>query len=57
MKLTTMRGPFRFGKNNMSVQNYYAFEAARDGGKVATKLIGTPLASHVDPYGAQCSLP
>ena len=53
----SVRGPFRFNKNNMPVQNYYAFETVRDGGKVATRLVGTPLASHADSYAAQCSLP
>ena len=53
----SVRGPFRFGKNNMPVQNYYAFETARDGGKLTTRLIGTPLAAHADAYAAQCSLP
>lgn len=54
----SVRGPFRFNKNNMPVQNYYAFETVRDGGKgVSTKLVGTPLADHADPYAAQCSLP
>ncbi len=33
----SVRGPFQFGKNNMPVQNYYAFETQRVGGKVATK--------------------
>ncbi|MDF3833213.1 ABC transporter substrate-binding protein [Cupriavidus basilensis] len=53
----SVRGPFRFGKNNMPIQNYYAFETTRDAGKLATKLIGTPLAAHTDPYAPQCTLP
>ncbi|MDP3082713.1 MAG: ABC transporter substrate-binding protein [Rubrivivax sp.] len=53
----SVRGPFRFGKNNMPVQDYYAFETTRDGGKLVTRLIGTPLAAHADPYAAQCTLP
>ena len=53
----SVRGPFQFGKNNMPVQNYYAFETQRVGGKVATKLIGTPLPAHADSYAAQCNLP
>lgn len=53
----SVRGPFRFNKNNMPVQNYYAFETVRDGGKVATKLVGTPLPVHADSYAAQCNLP
>ena len=52
----SVRGPFRFGKNNMPVQNYYAFETWRDAGKIATRLIGTPLSAHADPYGQQCPL-
>jgi len=52
-----VRGPFRFGKNNMPIQDYYAFETTRTGGKLATRLIGTPLAAHADPYATQCTLP
>lgn len=53
----SVRGPFKFGINNMPVQNYYAFETVRVGGKVATKSIGTPLAAHADSYAALCKLP
>jgi branched-chain amino acid transport system substrate-binding protein len=53
----SVRGPFQFGKNNMPVQNYYAFETQRVDGKVATKAIGIPLAAHADSYAAQCNLP
>jgi branched-chain amino acid transport system substrate-binding protein len=52
----SVRGPFRFGKNNMPVQNYYAFETWRDAGKIATRLVSTPLSAHVDAYGPQCPL-
>ena len=52
----SVRGPFRFGKNNMPVQNYYAFETWRDAGKIATRLVGTPLSAHADAYGPQCPL-
>ena len=55
-ELKSVRGPFRFGKNNMPVQDYYAFETMRDGGKVATRVVGTPLKAHVDAYAAQCPL-
>jgi branched-chain amino acid transport system substrate-binding protein len=56
-ELKSVRGPLKFGKNNMPVQDYYAFETARDGGKLVTRLVGTPLKAHVDPYAAQCALP
>jgi branched-chain amino acid transport system substrate-binding protein len=52
----SVRGPFRFGHNNMPVQNYYAFEAVQAGGKLAIKHVATPLKEHVDAYGAQCPL-
>ena len=56
-ELRSVRGPFAFGRNNMPVQDYYAFETARDGAKVVTRLVGTPFKAHVDPYVAQCTLP
>jgi branched-chain amino acid transport system substrate-binding protein len=56
-ELKSVRGPFAFGKNHMPVQDYYAFETARDAGKLVTRLIGTPLKGHVDPYAAQCPMP
>jgi branched-chain amino acid transport system substrate-binding protein len=52
-----VRGPFRFGRNNMPIQNYYAFETVRAGAKLVTRPIGTPLPAHADAYAAQCSLP
>jgi branched-chain amino acid transport system substrate-binding protein len=53
----SVRGPFKFGTNNMPVQNYYAFETVRTSGKVTTKQIGTPLAAHADSYASLCKLP
>jgi branched-chain amino acid transport system substrate-binding protein len=52
----SVRGPFRFNNNNLPIQNYYAFEALKDGGKVAIKQVATPLKDHVDAYHAQCAL-
>jgi branched-chain amino acid transport system substrate-binding protein len=52
----SVRGPFRFNNNNLPVQNYYAFEAAKDNGKVAIRQAGTPLKEHVDAYHTQCPL-
>jgi branched-chain amino acid transport system substrate-binding protein len=50
----SVRGPFRFNKNNLPIQNYYAFQATANG---AVKLLGTPLANHGDVYVAKCALP
>lgn len=55
-ELKSVRGPFRFGNNNMPVQNYYAFEAVKNAGKLVVKQIGTPLKEHADTYAAQCPL-
>ena len=52
----SVRGPFRFANNNMPVQNYYAFEAVREGGKLAIKHVATPLQNHADAYSQQCQL-
>jgi branched-chain amino acid transport system substrate-binding protein len=52
----SVRGPFRFNNNNLPVQNYYAFEAVKDAGKVVVKQVATPLTAHVDAYHHQCPL-
>jgi branched-chain amino acid transport system substrate-binding protein len=53
----SVRGQFRFNKNNMPVQNYYAFQVVSEAGKPAVKMLGTPLAAHADSYQSQCALP
>jgi branched-chain amino acid transport system substrate-binding protein len=52
----SVRGPFRFNKNNMPVQNYYAFQVASEGGRPVVKMVGTPLAAQADSYQAKCGL-
>ncbi len=53
-ELKSVRGPFSFNTNNMPVQNYYAFQAVKDGNNVSVKQLGTPLTDHHDVYAAQC---
>lgn len=53
-ELKSVRGPFRFNNNNLPVQNYYAFQTVKDGGRVTVKQVGTPLPEHQDAYAAQC---
>jgi len=55
-KLESVRGPFEFGHNNMSIQNFYAFETVKDGDKVRNRLVATPLPQHKDAYAAKCPL-
>lgn len=52
----SVRGPFQFNKNNMPVQNYYAFQVANVGGQPTVKLLGTPLPAHADSYQSKCAL-
>jgi branched-chain amino acid transport system substrate-binding protein len=52
----SVRGPFRFNNNNLPVQNYYAFEAVKQGGKLAITQVATPLKNHADAYHGQCPL-
>ncbi len=52
----SVRGPFRFNNNNMPVQNYYALEVMKEGGKPVMKSLGIPLAAHQDAYHAKCPL-
>ncbi|MDZ5456911.1 ABC transporter substrate-binding protein [Azohydromonas lata] len=51
----SVRGPFKFNTNNMPVQNYYAFDAKKEGGKLVVRQVGTPLTLHADAYVAQCA--
>ena len=52
----SVRGPFQFNINNMPIQNYYAFEVVKDGGKTVTRQIGTPLSKHKDAYLSKCGI-
>jgi branched-chain amino acid transport system substrate-binding protein len=53
-ELKSIRGPFKFGNNNMPVQNYYAFQTVKEGSEVTVKLLSTPLPDHQDAYVALC---
>jgi branched-chain amino acid transport system substrate-binding protein len=53
----SIRGPFRFGKNNFPVQNFYATEIARlPDGKLIESNRGILLKDDVDPYAAECPM-
>lgn len=54
-EIKSVRGPFRFNNNNMPIQNYYAFQVVNQGGKLVTRLLGTPLPEHKDVYFAKCA--
>lgn len=52
----SVRGPFRFNKNNMPIQNYYAFQVVGAGAAPVIKLLGTPLENHADAYQSKCGM-
>ncbi|SFB38268.1 amino acid/amide ABC transporter substrate-binding protein, HAAT family [Collimonas sp. OK607] len=55
-EFSSVRGPFRFNNNNFPIQNYYVFQVAKESGKPAVKLLGTPLPDHKDAYYTKCQL-
>lgn len=51
------RGNFRFGTNNMPVQNFYLREVVEDAdGTWTTKVVKTVFTDHVDSFAAECSM-
>ncbi|HUQ75629.1 MAG TPA: ABC transporter substrate-binding protein [Burkholderiales bacterium] len=52
----SLRGNFRFGNNNFPIQDYYAGQIVKDGGKPRIKTDELVLKDHGDAYGSQCSL-
>ena len=55
-EVRSVRGPFAFNRNNMPVQNYYAFESVKTTAGVKGKLTATPFTRHTDAYEALCKL-
>ncbi|SEA86615.1 amino acid/amide ABC transporter substrate-binding protein, HAAT family [Variovorax sp. YR216] len=53
----TVRGSFAFNNNNMPIQNFYVFQAAKSGDGVQMKQVATALSAHKDSYAKDCKLP
>jgi branched-chain amino acid transport system substrate-binding protein len=50
-----LRGNYKFGVNGFPIQDFYAFEVAKDaGGRVSLKTIATVLKAHQDVYASEC---
>jgi branched-chain amino acid transport system substrate-binding protein len=57
VKYDSIRGPFRYGKNNFPVQNFYATEVARlPDGKLIEANRGVVLKEQADAYVAECQM-
>ncbi|MDB5897152.1 MAG: transporter, substrate-binding protein [Ramlibacter sp.] len=52
----TVRGSFAFNNNNMPVQNFYIFQAVKNGERVEMKQIATSMTAHKDAYAKDCPL-
>lgn len=53
----SLRGSFRFNKNNYPIHDMHIFEVIKDGkGRFNLKTIATPLKDHQDAYVTQCGL-
>ncbi|MES2537948.1 MAG: ABC transporter substrate-binding protein [Pseudomonadota bacterium] len=52
----SVRGNFRFGNNNMPIQDYHVYQVVKKGDGQEFKLAATPLASYQDPFAASCPL-
>ena len=53
----SVRGALKFNNNNFPINNWYAFEAAKDAkGRVSLKTIATPLTDYQDSYHDKCPM-
>ena len=53
----SVRGTLKFNNNNFPINNWYAFEVAKDAkGQVSLKTIATPLTDYQDSYHDKCPM-
>lgn len=53
----SVRGTVKLGTNQVSIQDFYAFEVIRDAnGRYTYKTLAKSLPQHPDPYHAQCKM-
>jgi len=56
-RFESVRGAFKFNKNQMPIQNYYLRVVAKDGqGRIVNKTIGTIFKDHGDAYVQDCEM-
>src|SRR5688572_18763176 len=56
-KFGSVRGPFKFNRNQMPIQNYYLRVVAKDAqGRIVNKTIGTIFKDHGDAYVQDCQM-
>lgn len=53
----SVRGTLKFNNNNFPINDWYAFEVAKDAkGRVSLKTVATPLKDYQDSYHTQCPM-
>ena len=53
----SVRGSFKFNKNQYPIQNLYMREVVKTkDGKITNRLVGTVLTAHADAFAAQCPM-
>lgn len=52
----SVRGDFKFAKNQHPIQNIYVREVIQEGEIFTNKIIATALTNHSDAYGKECGL-
>ncbi len=53
----SVRGPFKYGKNHMPIQNFYLREVQKDSeGNWVTKIVDTVYKDHQDPFVNECKM-
>ena len=56
-KWQSVRGPFKFNKNQYPIQNYYLRVVGKDSqGRLVNKTIGTVFKDHGDAYVQDCAM-
>ena len=56
-RFESVRGPFKFNKNQYPIQNYYLRVVGRDGqGRLVNKTMGTIFKDHGDAYVQDCAM-
>jgi len=56
-RFESVRGAFKFNRNQMPIQNYYLRVVAKDGqGRLVNKTIGTIFKDHGDAYVQECDM-
>jgi branched-chain amino acid transport system substrate-binding protein len=56
-KFESVRGAFKFNRNQMPIQNYYLRVVAKDNqGRIVNKTIGTIFKDHGDAYVQECNM-